>query len=492
MGIKYGIDSVKTVCHIDFPNYEKRVAQLPVPPIMANQIDTSTKEGVERLNNLLYTRYQGDVLSATPKCNCGELIGGYNKGLICGTCGTECVDVLDKPLETTLWIEVPDGIEKFIGPGFWIVLSKALTIANFNLLEWLVDSRYPDPPFKHEYSYVIEMLGIDKKSRNLNFFYHNFEGIMRRIVTYSILKKKPKNIPGISQEEIVDIYRAMNSDHAIGPEILTQTALGNKYRDEKKLALFVLKYIKQPERVFTRYLALPSALGIILETNNTGTWAETSLVSAIDAMYAITQIPLTLGSTKISMRNRRAVIATKKMAAYSESYIKESAGAKEGEFRRHICGGRTPFSIRAVITSINEPHRHDELWLPWVPAVQFFKLDIINKLTNEHNFSNRIANRMVEDSTKCYNSLIDSIMKQLIEESKGGVWVTFQRSPSLKKPSIQLLLITRVKTDVNDRTISMSINITNGPNIYLFPPIERYGCKPRELRGVPKALHTTT
>lgn len=454
---------VDTVAFLDFPRYEKTIANLPHPPIIANQIDTSTKEGAERLNNLLYTRYQGDILTSTPKCACGNVSGGIRKGIVCKDCGTECADVLDKPLESTVWIETPQGINKFIGPGFWIVVSKHLTRSNFNLLEWLVDPRYPDPLPNNVLYHVVDYLGLNKAERNLNTFHDRFSEIMRRIVTYSIIKKKPKNIPGLSQEQIVDLYSQMFKDHLCGAEILINTPLGRKYAAEKKFAKFVLKYTAQKDRVFTKYLPLPSAMGLILETNNSGTWGETSLLSAIDAMYSVTQLPASAPDQQIPMKNRRAVVCTKKMAEFSKDYIKESAGAKEGEFRRHLCGGRVPFSMRCVISSINEPHSRDELHLPWEPAVQFFKQDITNKL-HRRGFTPRQTTKLIEDYTKQYHPLIDEIFKELIDESDGGIWVTFQRSPSLEKPSIQVMRITRVKTNIFDRTIGMSINATNGPN----------------------------
>lgn len=453
---------VESVAYLNFPNLEKMVATMTTPAIFANDIDTSTIDGAEYLKTLLYTRYQGDVLSATPKCNCGNLSGGYYKGVTCEVCHSTCEDVLNKPLESTVWIRVPDGIHRFIAPGFWIVASRALTRSGFNLLEYLVDSRYEVPNPKNPFYSIVEMLDIKKSQRNLNYFYTNFDTIMKRVITYMIIRKKPKQVD-MTPEQIQLAYNTMRNDHTAGPYILMTTPLGKKYDFEKALAKFILKYINEKDRVFTRYLPLPSAQGLILESGSAGTYTETQLWSSIDAMYAITQIPLTLGEQKLPLKNRRSVLCTKKMAEFSKDYLKDNAGGKEGTFRRHINGGRIPFSMRCVISSINEPHANDELWLPWSPSVQFFKCDITNKLYRR-GFTPRQATEFIENHTNVYHPMLDEIFQELIRESGNGVPMTFQRSPSLEKGSIQLCRGTRVKTDIEDLTISMSINISISPN----------------------------
>lgn len=452
-----------TVAHLDFPDYERIIANLPMPPIIANNLETDTKEGFDKVKNLLFTRYQGDTLSSTPKCACGELTSGWNKGLICDICGTECVHVLDKPLESTVWLEVPEGIDRFISPGFYSVLSTMLTKSGFNLVKYLIDPAESDPLPKNPLYNTVQLLGLTKKERNLNFFQLNFEVILRRIVSYTLIKKKPKGIPGMHDHEIKEHMSALYENHLIGPELLVNTNLGIKFSAEKKLAKFVLKYIAQPERAFTKYLPMPAAAGIILESNKSGTWGETPLLVALDALFTITRIKKSHKARSLNFRNARSVAATEKMAEYAKAFIKNTAGSKEGLFRRHICGGRVPFSMRAVISSINAPHHHDEIWLPWTQAVQFFKLDIVNKLSRR-GYGPKQAVRIIDNHTENYSPLLDEIFQELIQESGGGIWVTFQRSPSLVKASIQLVKVTKIKNDVPDKTISMSSNITNGPN----------------------------
>lgn len=460
---------VATVEMPDFPNYEKVVAAATYPVLIANDIDTTTREGQNKLNSLLYTRYQGDVMKAVPKCSCGALSGPFNKGLTCGNCNTQCLDVLDKPLESNLWVRTPDGVDKFIAPGWWAVTSRYLSKTQWNMLEWFVNPTYPDPDPKKQkdYAKIIDGFGLEKSQRNLNFFYQNFATIMRLYVTLMLLRKKPRNIDGMTDTQIAQAFQDLREGKVEGTWLLINTPLGEKNLDDRKLALFIEKYILEKERVFTKYLPMPSALGVVLETNNSGTWVDVSMATASDAMYAVKQIGISIANSdkkiKFGVCNRRAVLCTKKMAEFGKAFISGTAGSKQGEYRRHVFGGRLAFSMRAVITSINCTHEHDELHIPWAPAVAMFKMHILNKLKRK-GFSPKLAHKFIDDHTNNYHPLLDQIFQELILEAGGGIPCTFQRPPSLEKASMQRCRITRVKIDPRIRTISMSVNITNGPN----------------------------
>ena len=52
--------------------------------------------------------------------------------------------------------------------------------------------------------------------------------------------------------------------------------------------------------------------------------------------------------------------------------------------------------------------------------------------------------------------MLDEIFNEILQSSNGGVKCLFNRNPSLHRGSIQTVRITRVKTDVDDTTFSMS------------------------------------
>ena len=72
--------------YLKLVNHDRMFQSLRYTPIIANDFDTSTKEGRDKLSRLLYTRYEGDTLSVIPTCDCGNLHGGINLGKRCHIC----------------------------------------------------------------------------------------------------------------------------------------------------------------------------------------------------------------------------------------------------------------------------------------------------------------------------------------------------------------------------------------------------------------------
>ena len=453
---------------IALPNYERVVARMSRPPLIANDIDSSTKEGEEQLQSILFTRFQGDIISAMPMCACGSLMGGVNHGLVCEVCQVECKNQLERPIETNLWIRTLEGIEKFIAPGFWVILTPALTARGWCLLDWLVTSDYLDPSPDNRFFSVVANLDIENKDRNLNFFYHNFEKIMYTIVLQLLLKKKPRDVTGLSNEDIANLYRGLRDETITAYHVLLETPLGDKLTEEKEFAAFVKKMVGQKECVFTKYIPMPSSAGMVLESNNSGTWFDKVMLIAVDAMYTITSVDKTIQDKTLKFRNGKVVACIKKMAEYSQEYIRKRIMGKKGLFRGHFFGGRQPFSMRCVIGPIIGPHKSDELHLPWAPSVQIFKLHITNKLLKRGSdpvygrWTPKSIARFIDSYTNRYHPILDEIFEELIAEAAhGGIKCIFNRPPSLEKGSIQCLRVTKIKKDPRIKTISMPINITN-------------------------------
>lgn len=456
---------------IVLPNYERIVARMARPPLIANDIDSSTKEGEEQLQSILFTRFQGDTISAMPMCTCGNLMGGVHYGLVCDICQVECRNQLERPIETNLWIRTLDGIEKFISTGFWVIMSPALTSRGWCLLDWLVTCDYPDPTMDNRFYTVARHLDLSKDDRNLNYFYHNFENIMYAILLQLLLKKKPRDVKGLDNEDITNLYRGLRDGSISAYHVLLETPLGDKLTEEKEFAAFIKKMIAQKERVFTKYLPIPSSAGMVLESNNSGTWFDKVMLIAVDAMYTITSVDKTIQEKNLKYRNAKVVACIKKMAEYSQEYIRKRIMGKKGLYRGHYFGGRQPFSMRCVIGPIIGPHRHNELHLPWAPSVQIFKLHITNKLLKRGSdpvygrWTPKTIARFIDGHTNRYHPLLDEIFQELIAEApKLGISCIFNRPPSLEKGSIQTLQITKIKKDPRIKTISMSTNITNSPN----------------------------
>lgn len=461
---------------IILPDYERVVARMSRPPLIANDIDTSTKEGEEQLQSILFTRFQGDTISAMPMCACGKLTGGVNQGVVCDFCHSECRNPLERPVETNLWIRTLDGIDKFITPGFWGIVAPTLTSKDWCLLEWLVLPDYPEPSVDNPFYRIATGLELTSENRNLNFFYANFEAIMRNILHLLLLKKKPRNVDGLTNEDISNIYQGLRDGTITAEHALLNTPLGNKLVEEKEFAAFTKKMVNEKERVFSKFLPMPSSAGMVLETNTSGTWFDKVMLIAVDAMYTVTNVNKTIQDKNFKFRNAKVVACIKKMAEYSKEYIRKRIMGKKGLYRSHFFGGRQPFSMRCVIGPIIGPHEHDELHLPWAPSVQMLKLHITNKLLRRKahpeygSWTPKSIGRFIDTYTNRHHPLIEEIFNELISESKeGGISAIFNRPPSLEKGSIQSLRVTKIKTDPRIKTISMSTNITNPFNADLTP-----------------------
>ena len=106
---KYGV-------HSKLISLEERFFQLSKPPIIANYVDVSTEEGTKRLNQMLYTQFEGETTSVVPMCVCKSLKGGWNRGLTCGLCNTVCQNSTEREMESTIWLKVPENVRAFMNP----------------------------------------------------------------------------------------------------------------------------------------------------------------------------------------------------------------------------------------------------------------------------------------------------------------------------------------------------------------------------------------
>jgi len=115
------------------------------------------------------------------------------------------------------------------------------------------------------------------------------------------------------------------------------------------------------------------------------------------------------------------------------------------------------------------PHqdRYDELYFPWGIAVNLLKLHILGRLMRKHNMTVGEATVRHVKSLIQHDPLIDQIMKDLIHECKPdfpGLPILFNRPPSIKRGAVQLLYCSRVKPELEDKTINISTLILRDPN----------------------------
>lgn len=387
-------------------------------PILVNDFNISTMEDRETLNKLIYTHYDGDTLNIVPSCECGTLKGEFNVGMRCPDCNTLVMAVTERPLESVLWLAPPKGVATYINPMIWILLSKALTYNSINLLEYLVNPTLVISGNVHKNVRKLQSLNID---RGINYFYKNFDTIIRQLADNNILKGSKA-------------------------DILQMVAM---YRDS----------------LFCQYLPMPSKLGFITEKTAVNSYADTTMLLAVDALRTISAVVNSIRPLSSKVIQARAMQANAMLAQYHDSFIKKSLGTKEGWYRSHAFGARLHFSFRAVINSLSENHEYDELHLPWSVAIMVFKLHLTNKLTRIAKFTPNECNQFLYEHMQKHHPLIEEMFKELIAESPyGGIPTLFSRNPTLQRGSMQLFRITKIKNDPHINSVSISVLCLKAPN----------------------------
>ena len=366
------------------------------PPVIVNQFDVFSEADKERLNRLIYTRYEGDSLESIPSCECGKTSGGAKVGSICQHCGTEVMAITERPLEPILWLCPPKGVTTFINPQVWAILEKSMTHSGVSCLEYLVNPGYEANSTTSKT--VRKFLGLEIP-RGINHFFDHFDEIMQLLFEEGIIKDEAGQ-------------------------------RGGKKRD---IARFLELY---RDRIFCTHIPIPSRLTFITEKTLTTTFAVKAMEPAIDAIRTIsdTENP----ASPLSLRNlqARAMKANKLMVEYHQGVAANLLEGKPGWFRKHVFGTRSPFTFRAVINSLSENHDYEELHLPWALAATTFKVHLTSKLL-KRGFSPNQANAFLQEHTLKYHPLLDELFQELIADAPGrGPVVLFNRNEVVKQNCI--------------------------------------------------------
>lgn len=411
---------------LELVDYNRLYESVSDRAMLINDFDITDEDEKQRLDNLLYIEYEGDTLDTMPSCDCGQLKGEYNAGLRCGNCGTIVSTVTDQPMESILWMRVPDGVHAFMSPQVWNILNNTFKAGGVQLIRWLCDSSYVPPNAadkKPNWKWLFDDFREMNWKRSINHFYENFDMIMDYLLTHSKIVT-----PAWWRRQV--------------GEFVTE----NKH-------LF-----------FTQYLPIPNRSVFITERTAVGTYADEVMHSAIDAVRTISSLRSSIVETTQRVKENRTVKATQQLADYYARYIKENLSGKPGMFRRQVYGSRLDFSARAVISSLSHPHHYDEVHFPWGMAVMMLKTHITSKLLRR-GLSPSECEGFLMVHTNTYHSMLDEIFQELINECPYiGLPIIFQRNPSLVRGSAQLLYITQVKPDPTINTISFSVLALAAPN----------------------------
>lgn len=404
-------------------NYFKSITGQKIITNDLNIIDAKSRDDIKRL---MMDVYDSKTIDTVPKCDCGRKYGAYllKANVICDFCNSPVTRVTDNK-HPLIWFRRLEDMPKFLSPMYWLRASEILA-NKFDCLRWLSDSRYnPKEAMPIFFSAFIREYPEVTTSRTYLNLINNFE----RLLNYA------KNHAS---------YKTKNKDEEI--EILL-----NEFRND--------------ENIWSNYLGVPNKSLYVMQDTTKGKFINLGVSDIMDVVLSYIQM---CGRSNLSDKLKSSVIARtiSGLAKIANDSIKTKLASKPGIFRKHLYGSRANFTLRAVITSIAGKHQYDECHLPWSASVSLFRPHLINLLTNRHNMSWEEANLFIANNTLRYNKLLDDCFCTLIKESPNGrgMPITLQRNPSLLIGSIQNVRVTRIKTDIYDTSISLSILICPAQN----------------------------
>lgn len=402
-------------------NFNHQFETSTVEPVIVNNFDLSSQEQIDYLNSLIYTHYEGDSLQIVPSCQCNRTKGEHNVNVRCEICGTYVMAVTERPLESVLWIKPPRGVDTLINPEAWFILNKQTTHNGVRLLEWLCNPTMQMPPNPPKAARKLQSLAIE---RGLNFFFQNFDEIMAAFFEHGLVTGTRDQ-----KDDLLNFIRT--------------------YRDA----------------IFAQALPIPSKMTFITEKTVNRTYADPTMMPAIDAVHTIASTENSPTPLSPKQLQARAVKAIDLLSTFHQNFIGEQLGKKHGWFRKHVYGSRLHFTFRAVISSLSENHRYDEIHLPWSVAVMVYQIHLTSMLMKMPGWTPRTILTFLREHVLQYHPLIDELFKKMIAESPhGGLPILFNRNPTLMRGSIQALTVTEVKTDVSINSVSMSVLCLVAPN----------------------------
>ena len=415
-------------------NFDEEFLRLSIKPIIINDLPNLSDMDQKRNNDLIYQEYNS-VFNTTPRCSCGALTQERHIGVVCQVCNEPVREILEAKLESQLWMRPPVGMgtDSFINPGIWQLLSGYFTrtkkppkdgytipttgkakrtTEGFNPLMWIACTDY-HPKNSEHFTHAMQAKGI---KRGYSYLVNNFSWILKTLF---------------------DMPQFRHSEAA---------------RDE------LISVINRSSKAFfCKRLPLINRNLIVVENEATSRYIDQTSPLAVNAARQLLGVDVPGQELRVGARENRTAKAISDIAHFTLEYARNNIGSKPGLARKHMFSCRVMPSSRAVITSLNRPHRYDELHAPWSVAVGMLTTHLENYLMR-WDFTPQEMLELLSYTTTNWHPLIEHIFKTIFAQAPAkGLPVTYCRNPSLERASIQLLYLTLVKSDPRDPTYSFSL-----------------------------------
>lgn len=425
------VQSEPTGVYLTLADIASDSSKMSKSPIIVNDLDIDNISIKAKLNSMLYTYYGDTVVEMAPTCGCppdypGRLQGKRHKGKICRVCKMPVTSVLETDLEPHVWIRAPKGVDRLITPIAWAHLTTIFNKPSFSLIEWLVNPRY----------------SADTKDRK----------------TLSLIESIPEKLPNF-ERSMTYFYRHFDD---ITHLLLASPALRDKNKDKNYTYAEIKEYLtKHKNRIFTKYLPIPSRTIFIMEADAKKAKADPELFSLLDAVNSIAgkECPGAV-DLKPKRANSIAVNIQKKLAEHLKPIVANKLGGKPGIYRQDVYGRRSHYTARGVLSSIHGKHDYRHIYIPWAVGMELFRDRIMSYLVKFHGHTTRSARRHFYDHVQKFDPVINeffvAITSPNIDNPYSGETATNQRNPTLVRGASQLFAIAGVFTDPDIHTTAQS------------------------------------
>lgn len=397
-------------------DYDKLFREDPDAYVVQYTEDSVLVKDQMSKNRQLFFQDGTKDLSNIASCECGHISGNYMEGTTCPYCHTTVKTNFAEDLKFRRWLEIPDFLPPVLHPGIYRILENWLGPKS-GILTGLLDTNQKLPA---------EFQGVF--GQGFEYFYKNFDNIINYLA-----QCKKFNTPA------------------------------NKRKTEDTLAVIA----KYRDRLFVRHIpALNSSLHLSTQSG-TIMYSDDVVKYIIEAKLELCHLVYVYynGTYNKNYINERMCVIYNAFLEYTSAILNKKLLKKPGFIRKQLLGARLNCSARAVIVPIFDIHNFDEVYIPWCMAVEVLKLEIINVLMNRKHMTGPQAESLHRKATAQFVPEVYEIIETLIEECPyKGLPLLMGRNPSLRIGAIFLLYATKVKTDYEDATVSITALASAAPN----------------------------
>lgn len=340
-------------------------------------------------------------------CDCGEVVGNFNKDTVCTTCNTP-VTFKGLSIQREGWVDLG---EYCIHPLMYRYLTRIIGKTKLDgILTYLPDVTIGGIETPPEAKFPFTGIGM--------------EGLRANLV------------------DIVEEYTKRRVSST------SDVALKHQYEMRLKFIL------ENKEKVFIKYFPVincklrPALLvGEKFSFDIVNTFYN-NLIRGSALMKSLTSGEATVSAIEnITKRNQETINQI-------YVYIIETISGKEGAIRETLLGNRLNFTSRMVIVPLDGNAKIDDIDIPYRTALELLKPQVILRLRKLRKISNLECLSIWEEATRIFSKTIYSIMMDLIKSPNVGLIIN--RNPTIALGSILLLRIRNIKKDLEDSTAGIS------------------------------------